>query len=85
MSFTSQVKFYPYIEVLLIHFVEYKVCAPFSLKDGWNAVMFAVSNNSIDCLKLLLEKGAEMEVQDEVGDFYKINSFSTYMMIVFMS
>ena len=38
-----------------------------SLQDGWTALMMASQAGHMECVKALLDKGADANIQDEVS------------------
>ena len=38
-----------------------------SLQDGWTALMWAYDKRHMDCVKVLLNKGAQVNMQDQVS------------------
>ena len=40
---------------------------PFSLKGGWIALMFASMCGKVECVRILLEMGAQANTQNEVS------------------
>ena len=41
-----------------------------SLQDGWSPLMEAISRGNVECLQLLLDKGADVNRQDKVSSFH---------------
>ena len=39
----------------------------FSLQDGWTALMKASEAGQVECIKVLLDRGAEVNMQDTVS------------------
>ena len=37
-----------------------------SVKDGWTALMMASDSGQVECVKVLLDRGAEVNMQDKV-------------------
>ena len=42
-------------------------CVFLVLQDNRTALMFAASNGNVDMLKLLMERGADVNIQDKVN------------------
>ena len=43
-----------------------------SLQDGWTALMMASQAGHIECVKVLLDKGAEVNMQNKVRCHYTL-------------
>ena len=51
-----------------------------SLQNGWSPLMVAALRSNFQCLQLLLDKGADVNQQNQVSSFhYEMRSFALVM------